>query len=716
MSHAAIKKIKAIMSQLPLTQGIEGVAQTKQKINHVCREFNYQLPTHFTLILEAVKCNRNNNRRKAVDAFEEALSLCRDEDIAERLQIKTLLGSIYADYDELHKAYALYSDVLEHAYRLDANYLSFAYTNISDFYLCLGQFDKAYQIAAYGAQYGEKIGHHSNHAICLLNMGYALGYKHSEHKQAILHCKRALELGHANRATRVKAIAHGYIAQVMARNANIYSSTDINHHFEQADLFFTGIFDNHNRTECRVHHIAYISEFGNQRQALDQALKLYEEINPEDNYGFFALLCDCLCNLLDNDNNSALLCKVQSNYIKVTQQHLRRLQDKEFDNLLSQIEKATQNHELLVLDKMQQHIAAVTDVGQSIATSENIADNLEMIFEKICSIFPTNEFGIALYHEDIDTLDYCYFYDSNGPVDNFTVNCTTQYSVGSYVIKNKRTVHLNRINDEAMNMFVPIDERNTKTCAQFRNDTPVQSIIITPILMQNKVLGVLSIQHHLSDQYLQYHCNLFEQLASFIAVALENHIQRNRLESAYKKLDTLSKTDPLTGLYNRYQLDNIAPELIARMTELHTNLSIAVIDVDYYKGYNDFHGHHQGDIALELIANEMKKVFASNNDYLFRYGGDEFLLLSSNSSTQKLTAKLEQLQQAVRGLALVNPLSTCSEYVTLSIGAATCCHTQHNEGDFLSLFNLADQELYKIKKAGRNRLSIANQCLTKEPT
>ncbi|MBA5761027.1 diguanylate cyclase [Vibrio sp. 404] len=714
MSHAAIKQIKAIMSQLPLTQGVEGVAQTKNKIDDVCQEYNYHLPKLFTLILEGVKGNRNNTRLEAMDIFEEALSLCQEDDVVQRLQIQTFLGSIYADYDDYHKAYIAYRDVLEHAYRLDANYLSFAYTNISDFYLCLGQYDQAYQIAEHGAQYGEKIGHHSNHAICLLNMGYALGYHHSKHQAAILHCKQALKLGSDNGATRVEAIAHGYIAQIMARNANMYSPTQINHHFNQADYLFTGVFDNHNQTECRVHHIAYMTKFGDRQQALQRALKLHEEINAEDNYGFFALLCDCLCELLHDNDDVVLLCKIQSDYIHITRQHLKKLQTKEFDKLINQIEKATQDHERLVLDKMQQHIGAVTEVGQSIATSEDIANNLPMIYEKICSIFPTKEFGIALYHEDSDTLEYCYFHDNHGPVANSIVNCKTQFSVGTYVVKHKRTVHLNQINDEALSAFVPIQERSTKECVYFRNDSPVQSIILTPILIQNKVLGLLSIQHPLADQYLQYHCNLFEQLASFIAVALENHMQRNRLEAAYQKLETLSKTDPLTGLYNRYQLDDIAPKLIENSSKYGFNLAIAVIDVDYYKGYNDFHGHHQGDVALQYIANEMKKVFADNDDYLFRYGGDEFLLLSYNLPEVAFKLKLEQMHQAISDLSLTHPLSSCSDCVSLSIGAAYFSEIDHINNNFSELFNIADQELYNVKKSGRNRISSVRKKLVRE--
>ncbi|OLQ92934.1 hypothetical protein BIY22_00080 [Vibrio panuliri] len=707
MSHAALKQIQAMMSQLPLTQGVEGVEQTIKKINQVCQQHQYDLPTLYHLILEGVKGNRNDNRRHSIIVFEEALTLCGDEDMTQRLQIKTLLGSIYADYEDFHKAYELYRDVLENAYRLDANYLSLAYTNISDFYLCLAQYQQAYQIASYGAQQGERIGHHSNQAICLLNMGYALGYQKGMHEQAILHCKQALEIGANNNALRCEAIAHGYIAQIMARHHQHYTTDEIHHHFAQADKLFTHLYDVHNQTECQVHQIAYMTEVGEHKAALPLALNLYQTIRAEENYGFFALLCDCLCQLLASHDDVQLLSDVQARYIQAARKQIDKLQNKEFDSLLNQIEKVTQDHERLVLDKMQQHIGAVTEVGQSIATSEDIANTLPLIYEKICSIFPTNEFGIALYHEEQDTLEYCYFYDRNGPVENSIVNCKTQYSVGSYVVKNRRTVHLNRINDEVLSVFVPQDER-FKECAHFRNDTPVESLILTPIVMQNKVLGVLSIQHSLADQYLQYHCNLFEQLASFIAVALENHIQRNRLADAYQKLELISKTDPLTGLYNRYQLDDIAPQLVTKAIKTNTHLAAAVIDVDYYKGYNDYHGHHQGDVALELIAGEMKRVFSRESDYLFRYGGDEFLLLSCDSSSNELAERLSDLQQAIANLALANPLSQCSEAITLSIGAADLSNIEYVDSGFATLFNLADQELYKVKKAGRNRISMTS--------
>lgn len=356
-------------------------------------------------------------------------------------------------------------------------------------------------------------------------------------------------------------------------------------------------------------------------------------------------------------------------------------------------------------------MGVVTEVGQYIATSANLTDNLAVIYEKVCSIFPTDEFGIALYNEETQWLDYCYFYDYDGPVPNYKVDCAHEESMGSYVVKHKRTVHLNRIDESSINAFVSADKRQEKDCVHFIPEKQIQSLILAPICLGDKVLGVLSLQHHLTDQYHQYHCNLFEQLASFIAIALENHVQRQHLQQANLKLDTMSKTDPLTGLYNRYQLDHITPELIEHSTQAQSNLAVIVLDIDYYKGYNDFHGHHKGDLALQAVAEQMTSVFSQENNYLFRYGGDEFLILCSGLSPAQLETKLQQLSDGVKQLALRNPLSQCSQYVTLSIGAANFTHISRSDHPFASLFTVADEQLYKAKKSGRNQICTINYTL-----
>lgn len=702
MSSEAQRKIKAILAQMPLFQGVEGIEAAEDKIALVCKEYNYALPAAQHLFLQATKCDRNDQLERAIELFQAAIDHCND-DMVQKLHIFCLLGSLYTDREEYYHAYEVYKELLDNIHCLDDNYRSLAYTNISDFHLCLEQYQQALEIGQLGSDCADKVSHRANQAICLLNMGYALSHL-QQPKQAIANCQQALELGFEFGYVRVQAIAYGYMAQIRARHFKGGDPKEVIDLFEQAEHLYESLFDSHNRSENQVYYIEFISQYGDQTLALERAEYWFTQLTPEENYGLYAKLCQTLVSLLQQQQSWRRLSDVQHQYIKASQAHLNSIKQKQNLTFLKQIEQATTDNNELVAKQIQQHMGVVTEVGQYIATSANLTDNLAVIYEKVCSIFPTDEFGIALYNEETQWLDYCYFYDYDGPVPNYKVDCAHEESMGSYVVKHKRTVHLNRIDESSINAFVPADKREEKDCVHFIPEKQVQSLILAPICLGDKVLGILSLQHHLTDQYHQYHCNLFEQLASFIAIALENHVQRHHLQQANLKLDTMSKTDPLTGLFNRYQLDHITPQLIERSTQANDNLAVIVLDIDYYKGYNDFHGHHKGDLALQAVAKQMSSVFSQDNNYLFRYGGDEFLILCLGLSQEQLEAKLYQLSDGIRELALSNPLSKCSPCVTLSIGAANFTHISHSQHPFASLFTVADEQLYKAKKSGRNQI------------
>ena len=356
---------------------------------------------------------------------------------------------------------------------------------------------------------------------------------------------------------------------------------------------------------------------------------------------------------------------------------------------------------------MQSHIGVITQIGQHIATTDDIGEQLPHIFEQVQTIFPSTEFGIALYDREHQVLDYRYFCDNDGAVPPVQIHCEQEHSVGSYVIRNQATVHLNRINDEILSQFVPTEQRQQSENIYFNEDEkPAQSIMLTPIMIDGRVLGLLSSQHSLPEQYHQHHCQLFEQLASFIAISLENRAQKESLRQANSTLDKLSRTEPLTGLYNRYQLDHIAPQLIHNATVTNNPIAVTILDIDYYKGYNDHFGHRDGDKALQIVAEQMKQVFHLSSDHLFRYGGDEFLILSYGQTSEQLTQKLEKLQDAIKKTGLSNPRSQCCKQLTLSIGSINHVDEYAHSMSFEGLFELADKALFKAKEAGRNQFVL----------
>lgn len=226
---------------------------------------------------------------------------------------------------------------------------------------------------------------------------------------------------------------------------------------------------------------------------------------------------------------------------------------------------------------------------------------------------------------------------------------------------------------------------------------------MAPIILKDDVLGLLSVQHNAANQYHEHHRHLVEHLASFIAVSLENQKQRQRLEDANKTLEQLSKTEPLTGLYNRYQLDKITPKLIEQALSKNIHIAVLMLDLDDYKAYNDTFGHIAGDDVLKVISQLMKKAFNDSNDYLFRYGGDEFLIISFDQTSNAIEAKIHCLRDYLYQANLPNPKSRYSDRLSVSIGGI---NTQLNQSSsvesFSQLCHIADKQLYKVKDAGRN--------------
>ncbi|EEX94174.1 hypothetical protein VIOR3934_15201 [Vibrio orientalis CIP 102891 = ATCC 33934] len=710
MSSDTLHKIQALLAQMQIYYGVEGLLRLESAIENICVENDFPLPPAHKHFLAGLRHDRLDQLDDAIQQYNLCLSHCTSTDKLLSLHVHILMGSIYADREDYHYAHHLYSYVLDNAHFLDNNYRAFAYTNISDFHLCLKQYESALKLASLGEQSARAVGNHVNQSICLLNMGYALGHL-GQSTQAVEYIKQAKHIAHSANNTRVEAISNGYLAQVMALSDSFPLNTVLDY-FDQAEELFKLVIDTHNRQENLVYYAQYLEKHGLDEKAERVCRELTSKIDANSNFSFFEILYSTLIRLAEKQNLQSEVIALQDTLIKATKAALERSQDKEYSAILSNVKQSTAAQERLLLAQMEEYIGLITEIGQHIATSDCIKPQLPFIFDKISAIFPTDEFGIALYDNSTQVLSYDYFYDRDGFVDSTSIDCNCEYSVGSYVVQTNTTVHLNHIVEESFDVMIPTEERHKVESIHRNNSKPVQSIILTPITLGKRVLGVLSIQHKLADQYQQYHRSLFEQLASFIAIALENHVQKQRLQQVNKQLEVLSQTDPLSGLYNRYQLDTIGPKLTLQAASTDNNLAVIMIDIDYYKGFNDFYGHQMGDHALTEVAARMKNTFSSSNDHLFRYGGDEFLILCYDQSLQEIENKLVALQESIESLSLSNPRSACSQLLTLSIGAVNFMHIGSNHIGFDLLCNLADKELYKSKQSGRNTYSIVGRTIS----
>jgi diguanylate cyclase (GGDEF)-like protein/PAS domain S-box-containing protein len=169
-----------------------------------------------------------------------------------------------------------------------------------------------------------------------------------------------------------------------------------------------------------------------------------------------------------------------------------------------------------------------------------------------------------------------------------------------------------------------------------------------------------------------------------------------------KRLEEISITDSLTGIYNRRYFDQIFPKFVNTAKRNNDTVCFYMIDVDYFKPYNDHYGHQAGDTVLIKIAQAIQKTLKRSNDYCFRIGGEEFALLVRVTDSDGICDFGEQLRTRVEELKIPHDYNLTSRFVTISIGQY--CDKGININSQNTLYKYADDLLYKAKESGRNQV------------
>ncbi|HSH30690.1 MAG TPA: PleD family two-component system response regulator [Thiohalobacter sp.] len=177
----------------------------------------------------------------------------------------------------------------------------------------------------------------------------------------------------------------------------------------------------------------------------------------------------------------------------------------------------------------------------------------------------------------------------------------------------------------------------------------------------------------------------------------------SQLEESNRELQRLSSLDGLTGIANRRQFDKQLEKEWQLALHNGTSLALVMIDIDYFKLYNDTHGHQLGDDCLKAVARELARVVHRPSDLVARYGGEEFGLILPDTDREGALQVAEKMQQVIHALNIEHEASKVSDRITLSIGVATASPCG---GQPCDLLKQADAALYEAKSRGRNRIVV----------
>lgn len=175
----------------------------------------------------------------------------------------------------------------------------------------------------------------------------------------------------------------------------------------------------------------------------------------------------------------------------------------------------------------------------------------------------------------------------------------------------------------------------------------------------------------------------------------------SELEQAITHLEQLAAIDELTGIPNRRSFDAAIAREWSRARREKSSIALLMIDVDYFKNFNDLYLHQRGDEALKQVAQALMQFAQRPGDTVARYGGEEFALILVNPTEDYVKRIAEKLRQHILDLKIKHERSAVSDYLTVSIGTASSNSPKND--DYSILISAADSALYEAKQAGRNR-------------
>jgi diguanylate cyclase (GGDEF)-like protein len=231
-------------------------------------------------------------------------------------------------------------------------------------------------------------------------------------------------------------------------------------------------------------------------------------------------------------------------------------------------------------------------------------------------------------------------------------------------------------------------------CRLLKDDPTTKDIPVIFITAKNDV----------SDEELGFRVGAVDYIAKpFSPVVVQARVRTHlALKRNVDLLESLAFLDGLTGIPNRRRLDREMHSEWNRALRGQTPISLLMVDVDYFKKFNDNYGHGCGDDCLREVAGALEASVKRTGDLVARYGGEEFVILLPATDDAGLLRVARRIQENVKGLGIAHAHSQVADHITVSLGGYTLIPTPGMSDSIL--LDFADKLLYQAKQTGRNRL------------
>jgi diguanylate cyclase (GGDEF)-like protein len=236
-------------------------------------------------------------------------------------------------------------------------------------------------------------------------------------------------------------------------------------------------------------------------------------------------------------------------------------------------------------------------------------------------------------------------------------------------------------------------------------DSGVSSGIIVPLIVGARIVGTLACWSQREGAFAEEDERVLEMMASQVATAV---LAADTTETSERR----ALQDPLTGLPNRRQLTEDIGGVLSTWSENGRSAVVAMVDIDHFKRLNDDFGHRVGDVTLQKVASVMR-LSIRDADRIYRYGGEEFVVIFADIGRSEATLLAERLLQAVAETPLSGDQLEPVGPVTVTAGLSLM--PEHGT-DMGELIELADRAMYRAKESGRNRVVVWDDSIMAPPS
>ncbi|WP_394144722.1 diguanylate cyclase domain-containing protein [Vibrio atypicus] len=686
----ANNKALELLTGLQGDRNIADVEQAIQALDGISETYREQLSPLFYEFLESTLSYRQGHLSQALECYEHLLSqFRRPEEYTLFPYVCVYIGTIYMQRGQYQLSQHYYCLAEKNLERPDNKLLAFLNVNLSGTYLQQKEWQQALICSLRALEYNEDVCHEGAHSMGLLNS--ALAYtKLGEFEKAKEQLDLCVDFSEQKNLLHASAYTQLYLAVWFDARHDEQSAQQA---FKQAFRLTKEHGDSLLQIEFFEAYVTFLFNVGNYTQILVFIEKILPSPALKQSLPAKLALCRMALKSAEKLGDVSTELSYLRRIDKLQQQESEFYMQQEREQIKSSPHSAKYindyQHSLVIQDRL----SVLSELGQMLNGGKIEQQEFLRIFPSLKTLLPVSSFGLAFYDPEVNELDYQVMIEEGIFHPPFKVSCDSVSKIGIYCAKHRQTLRLNTGSNEELKQYLDPEfhSEGVWSSTDGEKDQHGISVIYVPVVYQDELLAVMSVQFNRCNEYTTAHEKITEQLASYLAVAISHNRQRVELANHSQYLEQIYHTDHLTGLKNRFGFVDWLTHSIR--SSCYPNGAF-LISMDGLKSFNRRHSRQSGDDALAETAHLVQEHLISNQQ-VFRYQSDTFLVIGQfddKNQVKKVATSMQAMLKEYFGVTYADEKSLSS-----TVGVIWLDEAMQRSGYESKIADL-EATLYEVKK------------------